>query len=159
MCTFTVEVKGNYILDLDKYICCNIETCIHTIRRTKNIRLKGKYNANTFTFYNTDNEKPIIFGMSSNITKLSVHPSVVVNWTEPMASDNSGVQTLTSSHSSGSMFPVGSTSVVYTSTDPSGNTEMLTLVVIVKGKCIVFYNLHIVSDFFVDLLVFPFVIL
>ena len=51
-----------------------------------------------------------------------------------MATDNSGIQTLTSSHRSGSIFPVGSTPVVYTSTDATGNKEMQTFVVIVKGK-------------------------
>ena len=56
----------------------------------------------------------------------------VVNWTEPSATDNSGVQTLTSSHSSGSQFPVGETIVQYTSTDSSGNyvTAVMTILVI-----------------------------
>ena len=89
-------------------------------------------------FFNTDNEKPVIFGMPDNITKtLFGEPSVVVNWTEPTATDNSGIQTLTSSHSPGSMFSVGSTPVVYTSSDPSGNVEMQTFVVTVKGKCVI----------------------
>ena len=73
--------------------------------------------------------------MPSNITKLYFgHPIVEVNWEEPMATDNSGMQTLTSSHKSGSMFPVGYTQVVYISTDPSGNTEVQTFVVIIEGK-------------------------
>ena len=72
--------------------------------------------------------------MPWNITKLSGHPSVAVNWTEPLATDNSGIQTLTSSHTPGSMFPIGSTPVVYTSTDPSGNVEIQTFFVIVKGS-------------------------
>ena len=89
---------------------------------------------NSFAFYNIDNDKPVIFEMPGNITKPSGHPSVVVNWEEPTATDNSGIQTLTSSHNSGSMFPVGATTVFYTSTDPSGNTEVQTFVVFIKGK-------------------------
>ena len=90
---------------------------------------------------NTDNEKPIISGLPSNITKLTGHPSVAVSWTNPMATDNSGIQTLTSNHSSGSMFPLGSTTVVYTSVDPYGNMMVQSFDVIVKGKRTAFHNL------------------
>ena len=89
-----------------------------------------------FRVFNTDNEKPVIFGMPGNIIKQSGHPSVAVDWTEPTATDNSGIQTLVASHSPGSKFSVGSTPVVYSSSDPSGNVEMQNFVVIVKGKVI-----------------------
>ena len=75
--------------------------------------------------------------MPDDITKQAFSSSVVVEWTEPMATDNSGIQSMTSSHKFGSMFRIGSTSIVYTSTDPSGNTEMLAFLVIIKGKFVV----------------------
>jgi len=45
-----------------------------------------------------------------------------VNWTEPTASDNTAVESLTSTHTPGDDFPVGTTTVTYTATDLSGNS-------------------------------------
>ena len=64
------------------------------------------------------------FGMST----------AVVTWTEPIAVDNSGSQTLTSSHSPGSSFKIGLTFVLYTSVDTSGNKATATFsVLVVEG--------------------------
>ena len=49
-------------------------------------------------------------------------PCQVVTWTEPTATDDSGVPpTVLQSHQSGECFPVGVTQVDYLFTDPSGN--------------------------------------
>src|SRR5690606_22658722 len=45
----------------------------------------------------------------------------VVTWTAPTASDNCSVS-LSSSHNSGDVFPLGTTTVTYTATDGAGNT-------------------------------------
>ena len=73
-----------------------------------------------------DVEKPVISIEEENVTGYTLNgdETAVVDWTEPSATDNSGVQTLTSSHSSGSLFPVGKTVVQYTSTDSSGNRDI-----------------------------------
>ncbi|XP_072037686.1 uncharacterized protein [Amphiura filiformis] len=48
---------------------------------------------------------------------------VVVTWTEPVATDNSGTAMLTlKTHSPGTLFETGSTIVMYVYEDPSGNT-------------------------------------
>ena len=57
-----------------------------------------------------------------------------VSWTAPTATDNSGTQTLTSTHNPGDSFPVGTTTVTYTSTDGSGNTVTCTFSVDVNGE-------------------------
>ena len=57
-----------------------------------------------------------------------------ISWTAPTATDNSGTQTLTSSHNPGDAFPVGSTSVTYTATDAAGNTATCSFVIVVAGK-------------------------
>ncbi|MCS5572222.1 MAG: HYR domain-containing protein, partial [Pseudomonadales bacterium] len=44
-----------------------------------------------------------------------------VSWIPAEATDNCGVQNLISNHASGSAFPVGGTTVLYTATDLSGN--------------------------------------
>ncbi|XP_071943766.1 uncharacterized protein [Antedon mediterranea] len=46
-----------------------------------------------------------------------------VTWNEPVATDNSGENTLTSDYKSGSMFYFGETVVAYTIVDPSGNSN------------------------------------
>nr|XP_006817910.1 PREDICTED: uncharacterized protein LOC100373477 [Saccoglossus kowalevskii] len=56
----------------------------------------------------------------------------VVSWSEPTATDDSGVTpSLTADWSSGSLFPIGVTTVTYTATDASSNTALCTFVVTV----------------------------
>ena len=62
--------------------------------------------------------------------------TAVVSWIPPSATDNSGIQTLTTTHEPGSAFPIGLTTVTYTSTDPSGNTMECTFDVNVRGEII-----------------------
>jgi|GEM_PF-2251314 len=74
----------------------------------------------------TDNQNPVISNTPSNITVYTGAGSAtcnkVVTWTSPTASDNCSVSTLTSTHTSGAVFPVGTTTVTYTATDVNGNT-------------------------------------
>jgi gliding motility-associated-like protein len=55
-------------------------------------------------------------------------------WIAPTATDNCGNVTLTSSHSSGSLFPIGTTTVTYTAKDAKGNTSTCTFDVMVKDE-------------------------
>ncbi len=45
----------------------------------------------------------------------------VATWTEPVATDNCGTVTTSSTHNSGDTFPLGTTTVIYTVTDDAGN--------------------------------------
>ena len=60
----------------------------------------------------------------------------VVFWTEPTATDFSGLTTLQSrSHNPGSTFPVGETTITYIFRDNAGNTaDCIFLVVVSVGK-------------------------
>ena len=73
-------------------------------------------------FY-TDNENPVFSGNPSDINQNTDTESATVAWTPPTASDNSneGVD-ITSSHNPGDRFPIGTTRVTYTATDPYGNS-------------------------------------
>ena len=88
-----------------------------------------------FSFH-TDNENPIISNMPTNITVDTDigMPTAVVTWTEPTATDNSGIQTLTATHSPGSAFNIGVTLVTYTSVDAAGHQSTLSFSVKVKGN-------------------------
>ena len=90
------------------------------------------------TLFFSDFEKPVITNMPAKITKEIYKglATTVVNWDEPSASDNSGSPTLTSSHSPGSSFSIGVTSVEYTAVDANGNTATETFIVEIKGGCL-----------------------
>ena len=88
----------------------------------------------------------LLFSLSLDIEKPLIHDAPVhlafygnhnrhVNWTEPWATDNSGFQTLTSSHIPGvSRFSSGETTdVTYTATDPSGNNATIIFSVLIQS--------------------------
>ncbi|MEI7897215.1 MAG: HYR domain-containing protein, partial [bacterium] len=83
----------------------------------------------SFTVTVTDNQKPVITGCPSNITANTSSGScnAVVSWTEPEATDNCtapGSLIWYKSHTPGSTFSVGTTTVTYTTTDTNGNTSI-----------------------------------
>ena len=88
-----------------------------------------------FTVTVTDNEKPVINGMPENIIVNNDAElcSASVNWTLPTAADNCGISTFTSDHSSGEVFPVGTTTVTYTAKDISNNVQTASFTVKVNN--------------------------
>ena len=67
----------------------------------------------------------------------------IASWIEPTASDNSGSQTLISDYNPDYPFPIGATTVTYTSTDEAGNADTCTFDVTVIGKLRYFtYNIQ-----------------
>ena len=75
-----------------------------------------------------DNEDPIITGCPGDLFQKTDtgETTGTVSWTPPTSTDNSGAPTLTSTHNPGDSFPVGSTTVTYTSTDAAGNEATCT---------------------------------
>ena len=61
---------------------------------------------------------------------------MIVTWNQPTASDNSGqTPNVQTTHQSGSSFPVGTSTVIYTFTDAAGNEATCSFNVnIVSGK-------------------------
>ena len=84
----------------------------------------------------TDNENPVISGCPSDqsVNTDSGNATAVVTWKPPTATDNSGMETLTSTNNPGDYFPIGNNTVTYTSTDAAGNTDTCTFYVDVTGK-------------------------
>ena len=85
----------------------------------------GNQSAGRFTVTVADSIPPVITSCpaSQTIEATSV-AGAVANWTPPAASDNSGTATLTGSSTSGATFPLGTTTVTYTATDPSNNAAI-----------------------------------
>ena len=70
-----------------------------------------------------------------SITTPAGSNSATATWTEPTATDDSGVVPRRSrSHVPGSTFPVGTTVVTYRFTDASGNSDTCQFQVIVVGR-------------------------
>ena len=86
-------------------------------------------------FQIADTEVPTILDTPSDITQTTDTGSATagVTWTPATASDNSGSQTLTSSHNPGDLLYIGDTAVTYTSVDPSGNKVTNTFIVTIQG--------------------------
>lgn len=77
---------------------------------------------------------PVFSGCPSGIeVNLSASACVaVVNWVEPIATDNCGNVVITSTHNPGAEFSFGITPVTYTATDQYGNLSTCSFNVVVK---------------------------
>jgi len=76
-----------------------------------------------FTVVVQDTENPVLTGMPIDMTvetELDTCGSAV-EWIAPQASDNCTVLEFSSNHNSGDVFPLGTTTVSYSTTDSSGN--------------------------------------
>lgn len=83
-----------------------------------------------------DSKPPQIQGCPENIVIRSstgdpTQCSQVATWTEPSASDECGVASFTSTHASGSVFPLGVTTVQFTAKDETGHTTTCSFTVTV----------------------------
>ncbi len=96
-----------------------------------------------------DFELPVIDGVPGNMNPNTDPglPTAVVNWTQPTAMDDSGIDTFTSSHNSGFAFPIGETFVSFTATDIYGNVAIAGFVILVIGMFannFVLYNMTLI---------------
>ena len=93
----------------------------------------------------TDGEFPSIVGCPNiiNVVADSAGCTGIAVWPEPTITDNCGGAVLTSSHQSGTAFPLGTTLVTYTVTDGSGNTSTCSFEVIVASDLSVTSNVTV----------------
>ncbi len=100
-------------------------------------------NANPWLFaecsqiiYLLDDEAPAILGCPSNITVASAdNCAAIVSWTAPTATDDCGIQSLSSSFAPGSSFAIGTTTVTYTAIDKCGKQVQCSFTVTVTDNC------------------------
>ncbi|MEI6714755.1 MAG: HYR domain-containing protein [Verrucomicrobiota bacterium] len=86
----------------------------------------------TFTVTVRDNTAPLIRNMPANITvEAASLGGAVANYTMPTATDNVGVTSLSTSKTSGSLFPLGVTTVTITAKDAAENISTATFTVTV----------------------------
>jgi gliding motility-associated-like protein len=86
----------------------------------------------SFSVTVNDNRAPVFTGCPAAIT-LAADAScqAVATWTPPVVKDNCSF-TLTNNHNPGETFPLGTTPVIYTATDPAGNVATCSFNVIVR---------------------------
>lgn len=83
-----------------------------------------------------DTKAPVFSNCPADISVLTLTTSSVATWAEPTAKDSCSVVTLTSNFASGSIFPIGTTTVTYTAKDAKDNTSTCSFKVIVaKDEC------------------------
>ncbi|HRK29227.1 MAG TPA: HYR domain-containing protein, partial [Chitinophagales bacterium] len=76
----------------------------------------------SFTVSVIDPQPPVITCPASITLNANSMCTATANWANPTATDNCGLPTVTGTHTSGSPFGLGTTNVVFTATDVSGNT-------------------------------------
>jgi len=83
-----------------------------------------------------DDQLPLIFGGPGDVsvTVTDGNCPAMVNWTEPQATDNCGLDTLYSNYEPGDSFNPGQTTVTYTAIDASGNMRTYSFNVIVNAQ-------------------------
>ncbi|MCB0488432.1 MAG: HYR domain-containing protein [Cyclobacteriaceae bacterium] len=89
----------------------------------------------SFNVVVSDNEQPKFTSCPENITITSgTTCNALATWNAPLATDNCGLASVTSSHVSGEQFPLGTTTVTYTATDVNGNVSTCSFNVIVADQ-------------------------
>jgi hypothetical protein len=92
-------------------------------------------NTDTAGFWVTVQDRaPVLSNVPANITGANDAGlcTRVVTWTAPSFTDNCAGTVLTSTHTPGSAFPVGTTTVTYTATDNNGNATSASFTVTVN---------------------------
>jgi len=87
----------------------------------------------TFTVTVQDTENPVITCPAPKVVKATSPQGVAVSFAAAAASDNCSVASLTSVPASGSVFPIGTTTVTDEAQDPSGNHSSCSFTIHVEG--------------------------
>ena len=82
-----------------------------------------------------DTIKPRFYYCPQNITKNTRDSCVLVDWSDPFATDNCGIVEMIGSRESGDCFKAGVTNVVFTAVDARGNNAVCTFKVIINNPC------------------------
>ncbi|MFH1120176.1 MAG: Calx-beta domain-containing protein, partial [Bacteroidota bacterium] len=127
----TYTINGGSAVQSNSLAGVLLATGINTIVWTASDGL----NQSTSTFRVTvaDDDAPSITSISNITIEISVGCGAVVNWTEPVASDNCAVTVFgqVTGLASGSTFPIGTTLIRYRALDAAGNSTFMSFNVIV----------------------------
>lgn len=100
----------------------------------------GNQSTCSFRVNVVDNSPPVFNTCPSNIELDAINGcNRAVTWTAPVAQDNCSV-TVAASHTPGTVFPVGISTVTYTATDQSGNQATCSFTITIKDITMPIFN-------------------
>jgi gliding motility-associated-like protein len=91
----------------------------------------GNKSTCNFKIIVADTESPSFTNCPESITVSANSCDIPVTWSPPTATDNCSISSAHASHSSGTRFPIGKTTVTYTAADSNGNSTSCSFEVIV----------------------------
>jgi large repetitive protein len=83
-----------------------------------------------------DTIKPVLVNCPANIVLNTADTCAIAQWAAPTATDNCGAATVVGTHTVGTCFPIGTTTVGYAATDAKGNRAYCTFTVTVNRTTI-----------------------
>ncbi len=83
---------------------------------------------------NPDLTPPVISGCPSNINLSTSGSGENVTWTAPTATDACSASPIVGTHTPGDFFPLGSTTVIYTASDASGNSSQCSFTITITAE-------------------------
>ena len=81
-----------------------------------------------------DTEAPTFSACPANISLTTATNCAAANWTAPTANDNCSTPSVSSSHTSGNCFSIGTTTVIYTAKDAKNNVKTCSFTVTVTSS-------------------------
>ena len=123
-----------FFFHFNVYNTCNSETICYFVGQLSNIlelNITWKF---SFLFY-VEDTPPVLSNLPStqSVNTPPGEPGAVVTWPEPTATDDRSTPTITVSHPSGTLFPIGRTTVTITAVDAEGLTDVHTFQITVIG--------------------------
>ncbi|MEM9723400.1 MAG: HYR domain-containing protein, partial [Bacteroidota bacterium] len=113
---------ASYAVDIDSFTCAELGANTVTLTVTDS---SGNVQTCTSQVTVIDSIAPTIVSCPSDI-QVATNPGTcgaTVSWIEPISTDNCDSVSVNATHQPGASFSIGTTTVTYTATDPSGNTS------------------------------------
>ncbi len=130
--TLTLKVNDSNSIT---YTCADLGT--KSVQLSITDRVGSKVTCNAIITV-VDNTAPVFQNCPTDILVVATGTTTNVTWTAPTATDNCGPVNVTSTHTPGTGFAVGSTTVTYNAVDGKGNGAApctFTVIVVPPGDC------------------------
>jgi hypothetical protein len=111
------------------------KTVTYTATDAKNNKATCSFTVTVINPCVPDVAKPVFTNCPDNIAKITADSVLAVTWTAPSATDNCSTPLMGSTHNSGALFPIGTTTVTYTATDAKNNKATCVFNVTITNPC------------------------
>lgn len=128
------------------YSCADIGT--KTVKLTIYDRVGTKVECSAIVTI-VDETAPVFQNCPTDVVVVATGTTTPATWTAPTATDNCGPVNVTSTHTPGSSFPVGTTTVSYNAVDGRGNGAApceFKVIIVPPGECADIVSIHKVTN-------------